>query len=137
MQDIEIVDQAIKKAQANGWDEFHSQYARVFKQANEIMIELLTGVEEPPLIISLDRLLFSSEFAIAFFGMDTWYFVVFNDQAPSMDGSVVGWKSEKELESSDIQWEYYDNIPASEYHLQQLAIELSQSARVAYIEKHL
>jgi hypothetical protein len=138
MRDIEIVEQAIKKAQASGWDEFRSQYARVFRQHGQIMVEFLVGLEEPPLVVSLERVLFSASFAEHFWGMDTWYFVVFNDQAPSMDGSIIGWKSEKELEDApNIPWEYYDNIPAYEYHLQQLALQITQEGRVAYIEKTL
>ena len=54
-----------------------------------------------------------------------------------MDNSVVGWKSEQELTESGQTWKYYDNIPAYEYHLQQLALEDSQDARVAYIERSL
>ncbi len=104
MTDIEVVDHALKKAQGAGWDEFKSQYARVFKQHDQLMVEFLIGVDLPPLIVSYERVVFSPSFAECFWGMDTWYFVVHLDHAPG---------------------------------IQQLALEDSQDARVAYLEKSL
>ena len=137
MTDPEIITKAIKKAEAVGWDEFKSQYSRVFQAPNALMVEFILGVDLPPLIVSYERVVFSPAFAEAFWGLDTYYFVVHIDQAHGMDNSVVGWKSEQELTESGQTWKYYDNIPAYEYHLQQLALEDSQDARVAYIEKSL
>ncbi len=89
------------------------------------------------MVASYERVIFSPAFAEHFWGMDTWYFVVHFDQAPGMDNSVVGWKSEQELVESGKEWNYYEDIPAYEYHLQQLVLEDSQDARVAYLEKSL
>lgn len=137
MKEIDVVDRALKKAKQNGWQEFKSQYERVFKQHNHLMVELLVGVDLPPLLVSYEQIVFSPLFAEAFWGLDSWYFVVHIDQAPGMDNSVVGWKSEEELARSGQDWKYYDNVPAYEYHLQQLALEESQEDRVAYLEKYL
>ena len=137
MKDTEVISQAIKKSQTNGWDEYKSQYARVFKLGDALMVEFLIGVDVPSVIVSVERVIFSPKFAECFWGMDTWYFVIHNDQAPGMDSSVIGWKSEKEMAASDKTWEYFDNVPAYEYHLQQLVLEDSQDARVAYLEKYL
>ncbi len=137
MKDTEVIDKAIKKAQLADWDEWKLQYARVFRDADALMVELLIGVDVPPVIVSYERIIFSPKFAECFWGMDTWYFVVHIDQAPGMDNTVVGWKSEKELQASVTEWEYYENIPAYEYHLQQLVLEDSQDARVAYLEGFL
>lgn len=137
MKDTEVIDLVIKKAQANGWEEFKCQYARVFKQGEDLMVEFLIAVDLPTVVVSVERIIFSSKFAECFWGMDTWYFVVHNDQALGMDSSVIGWKSEKDLAASGNSWEYYDNISAYEYHLQQLALEESQDARIAYIKRFL
>lgn len=137
MKDIEIIDQAMKKAQLAGWTEFNYQYARVFKQGAELMVEFLIDVDQPSLVVSYERVIFSPSWAEHFWGMDSMYFVVHLDQAPGMDNSVVGWKSEKELSAADAEWNYYDNVPAFEYHIQQLALEDTQTARVAYIQKFL
>jgi hypothetical protein len=138
MVDTEIIDQAIKKAQANGWDEFHSQYARVYKQDGEIMVEFLVGIDAPPLLVSLERVLFSESFAESFFGMETYYLGMYDEQSTLTDGQTLGWKSETELkEASVIPEGYYNDMPACEYHLQQLATTGKQSERVAYIEKYL
>lgn len=137
MKDIEVIDKAIKVAQLDGWDEFNHQYARVFKQGESLMIEFLVGVDRPAVVVSYERVVFSPAFAEAFWGTDSWYFVVHIDQAPGMDNTVVGWKSEKELNAAGNAWEYYEDVPAYEYHLQQLVLEDSQSGRVAYVEKFL
>jgi hypothetical protein len=138
MQELEIVEHAIKKAQGQGWNEFRSQYARAFKQHGYVMVEFLVSLGEPPLIVALESVLFSSSFAEHIFGTDTYYFVTFRDHSPNGDGSMAGWKNEKEIgQSKEILWEYYDDIPAYEYHLQQLAVIDSQSERIAYLGKHL
>ena len=54
------------------------------------MVEFLLGVDLPSLIVSYEWVVFAPDFAEAFFGMDTWSFVVHIDQAPGMDNSVVG-----------------------------------------------
>ena len=137
MTDTEVITKAIKKAEASGWDEFKSQYSRVFKASGDLMVEFLIGVDQPAVLVSYERVIFSPAFAEHFWGMDIWYFVVHFDQAPGMDSSVVGWKSEQELVASGQEWNYYDNVPAYEYHLQQLVLEDNEEERVAYLEKLL
>jgi len=138
MTELEIVEHAIKKVQALGWNEYRSQYARAFRQHGHVMVEFLMGIGEPPLIVSLEQVIFSASFAEKFWGMGTYYFVVFNDASPNGDGSMAGWRNEKEIqESKEPLWEYYDNIAAYEYHLQQMAVMDSQSERITYLEKYL
>ncbi len=137
MTDTEVIAHAMKKAHEDGWDEFKSQSSRVFKVSGVLMIEFLLGVELPALTVSCERVIFSTSFAEHFWGLDTYYFVVHFDQAPGMNNSVIGWKSEQEMIASGKEWDYYDNIPAYEYHLQQMVLEESQAARVSYLEKYL
>jgi hypothetical protein len=135
MKDIDVVQRALEIAQQAGWDILHSNYTRVFKNAESIVIEFIVKLDAPPLLYDFDKLLFSHDFAEHFFGMDTMYFVVDIDRGPGMENVVIGWKSETEWQQHSDTWRYYDDAPAFEYHLQQLALLPSQKERVQYLEK--
>lgn len=137
MTDIEVVQQALEKSCENGWPALKSQYIRCYKAGVDLMVEFFMGPSVPSLLMNYEKVIFSHDWAEHFWGMDTVYFVVDVDKGAGMDASVIGWKTEKEMEEVQDKLPYYDTLPAYEYHLQQLVMEETQDRRIAYIERFL
>ena len=137
MTDIEIVQAALEKARANGWPAHKSYTTRCFKDGADLLVEFFMGTSIPSVIVNYEKVIFSHDFAEHFWGLDTVYFVVDVDKGAGMDASVIGWKTEKEMEEVQDKLPYYDTLPAYQYHLQQLVMEETQERRVAYVERFL
>lgn len=137
MTDIEVIQSALEKARDNGWTALKSHSIRCYKDNSAIMVEFFMGISIPSVIVNYEKVLFSHDFAENFWGLDTMYFVVDVDKGAGMDASVIGWKSEKEMEEVQDKLPYYDTLPAYEYHLQQLVMEDTQDRRVAYVQRFL
>jgi hypothetical protein len=127
----------LEKARAKGWPAHKSHTIRCYKDGGAIMVEFFMGTSIPSVIVNYEKVLFSHDWAEHFWGLDTMYFVVDVDKGAGMDASVIGWKTEKEMEEVQDRLPYYDTLPAYQYHLQQLVMEETQDRRIAYIEKYL
>ena len=137
MTDVEIVQAALEKSRDKGWPALKSQTIRCYKDGADILVEFFMGTSIPSVMVNYEKVLFSHDWAEAFWGLDTMYFVVDVDKGAGMDASVIGWKSEKEMEDVQDKLPYYDTQPAYEYHLQQLVMEETPERRVAYVERFL
>ncbi len=137
MTDIEVMQKALEQSRDNGWDALRSQYIRCYKAGVDLMVEFFMGPSAPSILVNYEKVIFSHAWAEHFWGMDTVYFVVDVDKGAGMDASVIGWKTEKEMEEVQDRLPYYDTSLAYQYHLQQLVSEETQSRRVAYLERYL
>lgn len=137
MTDIDVMQKALEKARDNGWPALKSQTIRCYKDNAVLMVEFFMGPSVPSVMMNYEKVIFSHAFAENFWGMDTMYFVVDVDKGAGMDASVIGWKTEKEMEEVQDKLPYYDTLPECEYHLQQLVMEETQDKRVAYLERFI
>jgi hypothetical protein len=95
MTEIEVLTECLKKVKQSGWDAYKSTYCRVYqRESGHLMVEFFTDVQKPPVIVSYEEVVFSYSFAEHFWGMDTMYFVAYSDNAPGMQGDVIGWKTD-------------------------------------------